>query len=57
MIGLLPTDQTVVWTQLLPDAKIFGTPALETKEPIDLPLGQKVEYVPSYKPGMQFEKR
>jgi uncharacterized OB-fold protein len=23
----------------------------------DLPLGQKVEYVPSYKPGMQFEKR
>lgn len=23
----------------------------------DLPLGQKVEYVPSYKPGMMFEKR
>ena len=23
----------------------------------DLPIGQKVEYVPSYKPGMQFEKR
>jgi len=23
----------------------------------DLPMGQKVEYVPSYKPGMQFEKR
>lgn len=23
----------------------------------ELPLGQKVEYVPSYKPGMQFEKR
>lgn len=23
----------------------------------DLPLGQKVEYVSSYKPGMQFEKR
>lgn len=23
----------------------------------DLPLGQKVEYVPSYKAGMQFEKR
>ena len=23
----------------------------------DLALGQKVEYVPSYKPGMQFEKR
>jgi uncharacterized OB-fold protein len=26
-------------------------------KPADLPLGQKVEYVPSYKPGMQFEKR
>jgi uncharacterized OB-fold protein len=23
----------------------------------DLPMGQKVEYVSSYKPGMQFEKR
>ena len=23
----------------------------------DLPLGQKVEYISSYKPGMQFEKR
>ncbi|MFO1533827.1 MAG: Zn-ribbon domain-containing OB-fold protein [Thermoplasmatota archaeon] len=23
----------------------------------DLPMGQKVEYVPSYKPGMMFEKR
>lgn len=23
----------------------------------DLAMGQKVEYVPSYKPGMQFEKR
>jgi len=23
----------------------------------DLPLGQKVEYTPSYKPGMMFEKR
>ncbi len=23
----------------------------------DLPMGQKVEYTPSYKPGMQFEKR
>ena len=23
----------------------------------ELPLGQKVEYVSSYKPGMQFEKR
>lgn len=26
-------------------------------KPKDLPMGQKVEYVPSYKPGMQFEKR
>jgi uncharacterized OB-fold protein len=26
-------------------------------KPADLPLGQKVEYVSSYKPGMQFEKR
>ena len=25
--------------------------------PSDLPLGSAVEYVPSYKPGMQFEKR
>lgn len=25
--------------------------------PPDLPLGQKVEYTPSYKPGMMFEKR
>jgi uncharacterized protein len=23
----------------------------------DLPIGQKVEYTPSYKPGMMFEKR
>jgi uncharacterized OB-fold protein len=26
-------------------------------KPKDLPLGQKVEYTPSYKPGMMFEKR
>ena len=26
-------------------------------KPKDLEVGQKVEYVPSYKPGMQFEKR
>ncbi len=26
-------------------------------KPKDLPLGQKVEYVSSYKPGMMFEKR
>ncbi|HUR61130.1 MAG TPA: OB-fold domain-containing protein [Candidatus Thermoplasmatota archaeon] len=26
-------------------------------KPKDLPMGQKVEYVSSYKPGMQFEKR
>lgn len=25
-------------------------------EPTDLPLGAKVKYVPSYKPGLQFEK-
>lgn len=42
--------------QLDDGPRVSGWIAWIAKEK-DLPLGQKVEYVSSYKPGMQFEKR